>query len=30
VVPIAELGTAMEMLTSDADQRMKIILENRL
>ena len=30
VVPIAELGTAMEMLTSDADHRMKIILENRL
>jgi 2-desacetyl-2-hydroxyethyl bacteriochlorophyllide A dehydrogenase len=30
VVPIAELGTAMEMLTSDADRRMKIILENEL
>jgi len=28
VVPVAELGTAMEMLTSDADRRMKIILEN--
>ena len=28
VVPVAELGTAMEMLTSDADLRMKIILEN--
>jgi len=30
VVPIAELGKAMEMLTSDEDHRMKIILENRL
>jgi 2-desacetyl-2-hydroxyethyl bacteriochlorophyllide A dehydrogenase len=30
VVPVAELGTAMEMLTSDADRRMKIILENEL
>jgi len=30
VVPIVALGTAMEMLTSDADHRMKIILENRL
>jgi threonine dehydrogenase-like Zn-dependent dehydrogenase len=28
VIPVAELGTAMEMLTSDADRRMKIILEN--
>jgi hypothetical protein len=30
VVPVVELGTAMEMLTSDADHRMKIILENEL
>jgi L-iditol 2-dehydrogenase len=29
VVPLAELGKAIHMLESDADQRMKVILESR-
>ena len=27
-LPLAELGTAIDMLKSDADQRMKVVLEN--